>query len=71
MKLRSLWHTLRSYRNRKRYLFYKSPAFRELLLSDSQKALDVFWMIQVQKPMDWNNPKILNETYMINYRQKE
>lgn len=61
MKLKSLLHPFRSYRNRKRYRYYKSPAFRKLLLSNPKAALDIFWMIQVQKPMNWDNPQTLNE----------
>lgn len=61
MKLKSLLHPLRAYKNKRRYNFYKSQSFRDLLLSDPKSALDIFWMVQVQKPLNWDNPKTLNE----------
>lgn len=61
MKLKSLLHPLRSYRNRKRYKFYLSPKFRKLMHSDPRKALDIYWQVQMQYPLNWKNPKTLNE----------
>jgi len=61
MKLKSILHPFRSFKNRRRYSFYNSQAFCDLLESDPKAALDIFWMIQVQVPLNWDNPKTLNE----------
>lgn len=61
MKLNSLLHPLRAYKNRQRYNFYKSSSFRDLLVTNPKSALDIFWMIQVQQPLNWDNPRTLNE----------
>lgn len=61
MKLKSLLHPLRAYKNRKRYNFYKSDAFKKLVDTNPKKALEIFWMIQKQYPLDWSNPQTLDE----------
>ena len=61
MKLKTFLHPIRSLKNRRRYLFYKSPAFQQLLDDNPRKALDIFWMIQKQYPIDWDNPQTVDE----------
>lgn len=61
MKLKSFLHPLRSYRNRRQYKFYLSPKFRELMHSNPKKALDIYWQMQMQYPLNWDHPKTLNE----------
>lgn len=61
MKIRSLLHPIRSYKNRRRYNFYKSSAFNRLVDTNPKEALDIFWMIQKQYPLNWSNPQTVDE----------
>lgn len=61
MKIASLLHPFRTYKNQRRYKFYKSPAFRTLVNENPKQALDIFWQIQMHYPLNWEHPQTLNE----------
>ncbi len=61
MRLKSLLHPIKIGLNRRRMNFYRSSAFNSLVDSDPQKALETFWKIQKQYPLDWNHPQTIDE----------
>lgn len=61
MKLKYLYQPLKGYRAWKSKRVVDSPNYWQTIESHPKVALDAFWYLQKQYPLDWKNPRTIDE----------
>lgn len=61
MKKKSILHPFRAYANHKRYKFFISNSFKQLVDENPKEALSIMWKVRTLKDFDWDNPQTLDE----------